>query len=160
MSRPKMMVIEDNPADVFILKRMLEMQGEESGLEIAADGEGSLQYVHSRRKNPHDVQPCVLLLDSHLSGQDGIEVLRAIREEPFLSHIQVVVGTSGVSPAEEAELRQLSPEASESISGSRSPPIGIFVKSDETDRLSQDSKGICSKMPPREGVRHEFCADR
>src|ERR1700722_9953082 len=107
MPLPKILVIEDNPADVFILIRMLKLQEAEFEVELVGDGERALQYVHSRRKNSHDLTPCVILLDLHLPKHDGLEVLRAIRQDPDLGHIQVVATTSVISPAQEAELRRL-----------------------------------------------------
>ena len=107
MPSPKILIVEDNPADVYILRLALQELAEEFDLEVASDGERALQHVRQERENPHDMHPCVILLDLHLPKYDGFEVLRAIRQEPVLSHIHVVVTTSIASPRDEAELRRL-----------------------------------------------------
>jgi chemotaxis family two-component system response regulator Rcp1 len=107
MSRLKIMVIEDNSADVFILHRMLELEGVDFELEIAADGERALEFIQRQRENLHDQQPCVILLDLHLPKHSGLEVLSALRQSPVMGHIHVVVTTGLASPQEEADLRRL-----------------------------------------------------
>lgn len=107
MSRPKIMVIEDNSADVFILQRMLEMEVVEFELEIAADGERALQFIERQRQILHERQPCVILLDLHLPKHSGLEVLAALRKSPVLAHVHVIVTTGLASPQEEADLKKL-----------------------------------------------------
>jgi CheY-like chemotaxis protein len=107
MAAAKILVVEDNASDVYVLRRALVDLGEEFDLQILADGAQALQFVHSRRKNLEDTEPCVIVLDLHLPKHDGLEVLRAIRLEPILSHIHVVVMTGTVSPDEQAELRSM-----------------------------------------------------
>jgi chemotaxis family two-component system response regulator Rcp1 len=105
MPRAKILIIEDNSSDVFLLRRaLIAMRGENFDLEIAGDGERALQMIDGR--NGHrEVRPCVILLDLHLPKHDGLEVLRAIRQNPVMSEIRVVVTTNGASPKEVAELR-------------------------------------------------------
>jgi CheY-like chemotaxis protein len=50
---------------------------------------------------------CAIVLDLHLPKHDGAAVLKAIRLEPTLAHIQVVALTSFSSPKEETEVRTL-----------------------------------------------------
>jgi CheY-like chemotaxis protein len=101
------MMIEDNSSDVFLLRRALRaMRGEDFELEIAADGEQAMQLLHGGNGD-RALRPCVILLDLHLPKQDGLEILRAIRKNADLRHIQVVVSTNAASPAELEELRQM-----------------------------------------------------
>jgi len=103
----KILVVEDNPADIHILRRSLVDLGEDFYLEVLSDGERALEFVFDQRKNRHDAQPCVILLDLHLPKHNGIQVLRAIREEPVLSHVKVVLVTGLASPQEAAELNHM-----------------------------------------------------
>jgi CheY-like chemotaxis protein len=106
MSAPHIVIVEDNPSDVYILRRALDGQNEPVDLEILADGEAAMQFVQRQREDK-EPRPCVILLDLHLPKRDGLEVLRAIRQEPVLSHIKVVVITNAASPQEQAELRSM-----------------------------------------------------
>lgn len=100
-------VVEDNESDVFLLRRALTALEEEFEMEIAADGEQAIKFVHAQRTRTEDLKPCVILLDLHLPRYGGIEVLRVIRQEPVMSHLHVVVTTSVASPQEAADLREL-----------------------------------------------------
>jgi len=76
----RIVVIEDNPADVDLLRYALDRQGEAYELEVLGDGEQALQFVHEHRTGKRDPEPCVIILDLHLPKYDGLEVLRAIKK--------------------------------------------------------------------------------
>lgn len=101
VSIPRILVIEDNLADIFILRHALDTVGEPYVLEVLTDGEAALAFVAEHRDGTREPEPCVILLDLHLPKYNGIEVLTAIRDEPPLSHLHVVVLTSRASPEEE-----------------------------------------------------------
>ena len=100
-------MIEDNPADVSLLRYALDRHGEAYELEALGDGEQALQFVHEHRAGKRDPEPCVIILDLHLPKYDGLEVLRAIKQEPSLAHIAIVVLTSLTSSREEQEMLAL-----------------------------------------------------
>jgi CheY-like chemotaxis protein len=80
---------------------------EDVEIEIVTDGQKALEFVHIQRKNCDEAHPCVVVLDLHLPRHDGIEILRAIREEPILRHIHVVILTGAATGAEQAELNRM-----------------------------------------------------
>jgi CheY-like chemotaxis protein len=80
---------------------------EEVDVEVLTDGQRALEFVHSQRKARHESHPCVIVLDLHLPRHDGLEILQAIRQEPVLNHISVVVLTGGATPSEHSELERL-----------------------------------------------------
>lgn len=94
MSRPKILVIDDSSADVELLRLALDRQREEYELEVLQDGAEALQFVREHRAGTRAPEPCVIVLDLHLPMHDGMEVLKAVRLEPALTHIQVVVLSS------------------------------------------------------------------
>jgi CheY-like chemotaxis protein len=87
----KILVVEDNPADVVWLRHALDQLKEPYELEVLLDGELALRFVEEHRAGTRDPEPCVIVLDLHLPKFDGIEVLRAIKGEPVLEHIHVVM---------------------------------------------------------------------
>jgi CheY-like chemotaxis protein len=103
----KILVMEDNPADVHLLRMALDHHGEQYRLELLQDGEEALRFVHSQRTAPSAPEPCVIILDLHLPRHDGKAVLRAIKHEPSLCHVHVVALTSVPSPSDEREVRLL-----------------------------------------------------
>jgi len=103
----RILIVEDNQADVFLLKHALDEHGEEYQLEVLRDGAEAILFVQQQRTLASDAAPCAIVLDLHLPKHDGAAVLRAIRGEPRLAHIHVVALTSIASPAEETEVRKM-----------------------------------------------------
>src|SRR6266404_1552719 len=99
-SPARILIIEDNPGDVFLLRHALETIDENFELKVLADGEQALQFVREHRLGLHPPDPCVIVVDLHLPKHDGMAVLRALKCAPALEHIGVVV-LSGLASAEE-----------------------------------------------------------
>ena len=106
-SPARILVVEDNQADVFLLRHALDEHGEKYQLEVLRDGAEAILFVEQQRTFASDPTPCAIVLDLHLPKHDGAAVLKAIRLEPTLAHIHVVALTSLASPAEERVVRGL-----------------------------------------------------
>jgi two-component system KDP operon response regulator KdpE len=78
----KVMVAEDDPTMVGLLKTLLRMDGFEV---IALDADADVPAAVRRDR------PDVLLLDVHLSKQNGLEILDAIRGSDKAHHIRVIM---------------------------------------------------------------------
>lgn len=108
MNKPCIVMIEDNPGEVELLRIALDQQGEPYDLMVFADGAEALQFVSERHADVREPAPCAMLLDVHLPKYDGLEVLAAVRREPRLRHMPVVMLSSGaVRPQDEARIRIL-----------------------------------------------------
>jgi CheY-like chemotaxis protein len=105
-SPAKILVIEDNPGDVFLLRPALNKHHEPYVLEILRDGQEALEFISVQRAGAQE-EPCVIVLDLHLPKHSGADVLKVIRQEPVLAHIQVVALTTLASPSDEQEVREL-----------------------------------------------------
>ena len=110
MPSAKIFIVEDNPSDIFLLRRCLQDHESEFELEIAHDGEAALEFVARQRAAQHNPRPCVALLDLHLPKCDGLEVLHALCQSPPLSHVRVVMMSTSASPREQAEIRKMGAE--------------------------------------------------
>ena len=88
---------------MFLLRKALDAQGTPYLLDVLSDGEEALRFV---REDARAISNrCLFVLDLHLPKYDGIMVLKAIRETPALSSLQVAVLTGGfLSPQQETEL--------------------------------------------------------
>ena len=104
MGRPKILVVEDNAADIELLRFALDRQGDYE-LQILEDGEEALRFIAEHRAGIHAPDPCVILLDVHLPKYDGLEILDALKRAPALLHIQVIVLSSTASPEARAEIQ-------------------------------------------------------
>jgi CheY-like chemotaxis protein len=88
------LVIEDNPADVFIMREALSRQGLDFLIESVADGESALEYLGRESEKDHGAVPDLIILDLNFPKVGGPEVLRFIRRAPKLSKVCVVVLSS------------------------------------------------------------------
>lgn len=100
----RIVVIEDNPADIHLLRLALNEHHSPYELEILRDGEEAIRFVEQQAVTS---EPCVFVLDLHLPKQDGTAVLQAIRSKPTLAAVQVVALTSVAAPKDEHEVREL-----------------------------------------------------
>jgi CheY-like chemotaxis protein len=75
------------------------------------------------------------VLDLHLPRHDGIEILQAIRQEPVLSHIHVVVLTGTATRSEQAELNRIGAHY-------RTKPMSL----DGYDELAADILALCKGL--------------
>lgn len=103
----RILIVEDSEMEIWLLQQALDQSGEETIVETLRDGEEALRFVRDQRRINAEPHPCVIVLDLHLPKYDGTAVLRAIREEPVMSHVHVIVVTTVASPKEEAEVRRL-----------------------------------------------------
>lgn len=99
----RIVVIEDNYADVALLRLALDSQGEPYDIELLSDGEQALRFIREHA-SPGTSKPCVLILDLHLPIYDGFVVLRALRDAPAMENLHVVVLTGTISNRDRAEL--------------------------------------------------------
>ena len=103
----KIVMVEDNAADVFLLRHALDEHRVLYTLDVLRDGEEAIEFVTHRRAAASDAEPCVIVLDLHLPKHDGTAVLRTIRQEPALASVHVVALTTIASPKDEQEVRDL-----------------------------------------------------
>ena len=108
MSKPFILMIEDNPSDIELLRMALDQTGEAYQLVSLPDGAAALKFVRQQQDCVDEPEPCIMLLDFHLPKYDGIEVLTAVRSEPKLQNVQVVMmASSPIRREEEAKVETL-----------------------------------------------------
>lgn len=103
----EILLVEDNPGDVALILQALSDSKATKHISVATDGEEAMAYL--RREGPHGqaARPDLILLDLNLPRMDGREVLGAIRAEPALREIPVVVLTSSASERDIADSYRL-----------------------------------------------------
>ncbi|MEA3356147.1 MAG: response regulator [Candidatus Bipolaricaulota bacterium] len=97
--RIKILVVEDNPDDVTIIKRAMRKSELKSELYFANDGEEALNFLFHEDKFEDSPRPDLILLDLNLPKIRGLEVLDRVKKDDRLRRIPVIVLT--VSDAEE-----------------------------------------------------------
>ncbi len=96
---------DDDPEDVMLAQDALAESRLANALNVVADGEQLLDYLHQRGKyNAENApRPGLILLDLNMPRLDGREALARIKSDPDLRRIPVVVLTT--SKAEEDVFR-------------------------------------------------------
>ena len=102
-------VIDDNPADVGLLREFFDQEGEPYRLEVLTDGEQALRFVREFAGQPEKPRPSLVLTELNLPKNDGLEVLQAMQATAAFSRVAVGVLTDGVAPRERAALARLHP---------------------------------------------------
>lgn len=97
----EILLVEDNPADARLVREAL-VEGEvQADLRWLASGEEALHYLrHTGAYAQSRSVPDLVLLDLNLPGLNGQEVLAAIKGDPALLRIPVVVLTSSANPTD------------------------------------------------------------
>jgi CheY-like chemotaxis protein len=90
-------VIEDNPADLELIRRAFAQVNFEHLLIVERDGEEALEYL--KRLEAGEPLPAAVLLDLRLPKVDGLEVLRHFKQHPLACRAPVIVFSA--STAEE-----------------------------------------------------------
>lgn len=107
MNSARIVIVDDNTADVNLLRMALDQQEVFYELDVLQTGDEALAFVREHREGTGNSQPCVILLDLHLPKYDGLAILRAIRQAPALAHITVVVLSGMASPQERDKIAAL-----------------------------------------------------
>ena len=93
----KILLAEDNPADVYLIRTALAECGVDVPIELANDGRDVLRLIDDEGGRAlHEVS--LVILDLNLPRHDGIEILQRLREIEYMSRVPVVVLTSSDSP--------------------------------------------------------------
>jgi CheY-like chemotaxis protein len=136
--RRTVLVVDDEP-DVLLLCRVnLEFEGYE--VIEAADGEEAMERVRSAR-------PDVVLLDVMMPKMDGWQVLAAIKEDPELADIPVVMLTAKVQ--DQDQIRGWSQGAADYITKPFSPLA-----------LSQVLQDVLETDPEEEARRRQMILEK
>lgn len=93
----RVLVIEDNSADIDLLKRAFAAHRITHQVTTLEDGEQAIRFLDGiQSKSDFDL----IIIDLNIPKHDGIEVLKRYRLHPLLKDVPVAVFTSSDSPAE------------------------------------------------------------
>ncbi len=77
--------VDDDPTISSLVRQILRMASHE--VEIAPDGFAALEQIAAR-------EPDLVVLDRSMPGMDGVDVCRALKTNPFLSRVPVLMLTA------------------------------------------------------------------
>jgi CheY-like chemotaxis protein len=100
------LLVEDDPGDVLMTREAFQDYKLRNNLWVATNGVEAMQFLRKEGEHADAPTPDLILLDLNLPKMDGREVLAAVKEDPALRSIPVVVLTT--SEAEEDVVRSYS----------------------------------------------------
>lgn len=89
----RILLVEDNPADVRLTREMLRESKIRNDLLVATDAEEAERLLGLEGETDH-ARPDLVLLDLNLPGKSGHELLEEIKEHENLRRIPVVILSS------------------------------------------------------------------
>ena len=102
----KILIVDDNPDDLEITKRVLTKTGLALTIEEALRGEIALELLRK-----WSALPRLIFLDLKMPGMNGIETLREIRKDTRLKHVPIVILTNSTLDADQQEARDAGADA-------------------------------------------------
>jgi two-component system, chemotaxis family, response regulator Rcp1 len=98
--RVRILLVEDNAGDVFLVRRALEKRGLRPDFTVARDGEEAIRLLDQAAERSAPDQPELVLLDLNLPKINGVQILYHLRHTPAFADTPVIVITSSDSPAD------------------------------------------------------------
>ena len=106
LGKLRILIAEDNKADVLLIREALQEHGLDYEAEVASDGEQAFAFLQRVGSSP-EIPLHLVLLDLNLGTHHGTEVLAQIRKMPRLLRVPVVVLTSSDSPLDRQRVQTL-----------------------------------------------------
>src|SRR5436305_1708552 len=93
MDSLRILLVEDSPSDVRLIREALKQTPLEVQITLARDGVEAMEYLR-QSENGLVSRPDIILLDLNLPRKNGREVLAEIKAAPRLKQIPVLIMTS------------------------------------------------------------------
>lgn len=95
MNTYKIMIVEDDPDDLFLLLRLLGRLNQKNTIRVP-NGEQALHYLHHRAAISPALLPDLIISDICMPAMDGIELLKILKSHDSTRAIPVVVCSSSI----------------------------------------------------------------
>jgi CheY-like chemotaxis protein len=132
--RPTILVVEDNHDHLRLTKKVFEKSGLSVMIQVAHDGREALQRLSTSDAG----KPDLVLLDLNMPKLNGRDVLKAMKSDPRLSSVPVVV----VSSSNQLEDKRLASELGAD---------GYITKALGFEQFSKDLGALRRFLPESDG---------
>ncbi len=90
----EVLLVEDDPGDVMMTREAFQDHKLHNQLHVVSDGAEAMAFLRQEGEYAGRPRPDLVLLDLNLPRMDGRQVLEAIKSDPELASIPVVVLTT------------------------------------------------------------------
>lgn len=94
MNEVNILLVEDNEGDVILTTEAFKDMELANRISVVRDGEEALRFLRKQGEHGNAPTPQLILMDIHLPGIDGKELLQIIKQDALLKEIPVVMLTS------------------------------------------------------------------
>jgi CheY-like chemotaxis protein len=141
---PLVLLVDDDPGDVLMIREALERAHRPPRLQVAADGEEALAFLRREGAHAHSPRPDLILMDLNMPRLDGRQALAAIKEDDQLRAIPVVILTT--SDAESDVLASYQHHASAFVT----KPIDLDALDAVMDQIDHFYTTVSALLPPEQ----------
>jgi CheY-like chemotaxis protein len=102
----KILLAEDSPADVMLVRIALKEAGIPCTLDVLHDGEDAIRFIESLDADASSPLIDLLLLDLRLPKRDGEEILRRLRSTERNAQAPVIVMSASDAPSDHERVQR------------------------------------------------------
>lgn len=99
-SNPRVFAVEDNPADVRLMREGVKTTGIEIELTVFTTGSVAVEEFSALNPDTPAEHPDLILLDLNLSNRSGFDLLEFVRTESAFQDAPVVIVSASEEPAD------------------------------------------------------------
>lgn len=92
--RVRILLVEDNPGDIYLFRKAFETAGLNFELTVLRDGGAAIAFVQGEEIEAGSLVPDLIVMDLNLPKHDGAQVLQAIRNNERFARVPVVIASS------------------------------------------------------------------
>lgn len=96
MSTPDIFYVEDDTDFAFLMENAIDEVKSDLSIKIIENGKHALDVL--KELSDARVKPKVILLDLNLPGLSGLDLVKRIRENPFLRYVPVIFFSTSDNP--------------------------------------------------------------
>lgn len=94
------LLVEDDPSDEILLKKILEEYSPVPNVYSLRDGEQALSFLIGKNMVEHFPMPDIIFLDLNIPKVKGFDVLRALKRDADIRMIPVIVVSNSINKKE------------------------------------------------------------
>jgi CheY-like chemotaxis protein len=106
-AKPRVLLVEDNPADAYLVEEALEEAKLDCELRVMRNGEQVIQLIDSLESGGADQLPDLVLLDLNLPKVTGDVVLERVRSSTRCRDAKVFIISSSDAPMDREKAKKL-----------------------------------------------------
>lgn len=96
MSTPDIFYVEDDTDFAFLMENAVQEVSNGLSIKIVENGKDALENL--KQLTDAKIKPRVILLDLNLPGLSGLDLVKRIRENPFLRYVPVIFFSTSDNP--------------------------------------------------------------